>query len=466
MRRVTTYALASGLLLGATAAPAVAGPESDVASAFDPDDGFDLHLSLGYELDIRRSAIRREAAGEPGASPTGPMPVERDLIFAGARHTLTPRLELGLFHDVSFGLALPYVLSDDRTLELDQRNTPCDFEGGDRTCVNRAGSSTLTDGILPMAGFDAQNGGAGFVGDDPTVFRGPTRSGVDQVHLGLTWAAMNQARDRSKPTWKLGAELRLAVGAIQRIDPAAPAANTAVGRGVDEVRLWTSAARRLGWAEPYFEAWWLAPIAVEDDSPFVDPGFGARNTTPQQQGGTRFGVEAYAVDQGEEGARLSLELSGRVVAHFEGRAHTEMWEVFAMAGNAATSGPLVLDADPTAMGLQALDHPGVSSVENYLEAGGRVAARIAVGQRFRVSASFEVTAETEHVITFGDAGVDLPACEGGAGRDCESVDDDLVTPGTAEVSPLHVQRIDLVGHRYRADDVFNYVLGAQAQFLF
>ncbi|HVK76023.1 MAG TPA: hypothetical protein VM734_22005 [Kofleriaceae bacterium] len=463
MRRLASFALASGLVvLGGTA---TAGPYSEVASAFDPDDGFDLHLSVDYELDIRRSAIRREAVG-PGTGRTDPPPVHDDLIFAGSRHTVIPRLELGLFHDVSFSAALPLVLSDQRTLELDQRDTPCDFDGADRTCVNRASSSTLLDGLVPMAGYDGQNGGAGFVGDDPTVFRGPTRKGIDQVHLGLTWAPMNQRRDDTKPTWKLGAELRLAAGKVADMVATAPGSSTGVGRGVDEIRLWTSMARRLGWAEPFVEIWWMAPIAVKDDSLFGDPGFGARSTLPQQQGGARFGIEAFAVDQGDEGARLSLELSGRLLAHFEGRAHTEMWEIFRMAGDASGSGPLVLDADPTADGRQPLDHPGVTNVENYLEAGGRVQARIAVGERFRVSIGFEVTAETEHVITFTDAGVDFDACKGAAMAGCEVPDDDLVSPGTEEVNPLHVERIDLVGHRYRADDIFNYVVGAQLQLLF
>ncbi len=453
----------SGLAVPATAA---AGPHSDVASAFDPDDGFDLILTVDYRLDIRRSAIRREATGAPGTTRLDPVPVIADLIFAGSRHTVIPRLELGLFHDVSFGLAVPLVLSDNRTLELDQRNTPCDFEGDDRTCVNRASSSTLADDLIQMAGYDGQHGGAGFTGDDPTVFRGPTRSGLDQVHLGLTWAAMNQERDDTKPTWKLGAELRLATGKVANMVSADPGSATGIGRGVHEVRLWTSMARRLGWVEPFVEAWWLAPFAVKDNSPYADPGFGARSTLPQQQGGARFGFEAYAVDQGDEGARLSIELSSRLVTHFEGRAHTEMWEVFAMAGDAASDGPLVLDADPLTAGVQGVDHPGVTNVENYLEAGARLATRLSVGPRFRISAGFELTAETEHVITFTDAGIDLSACSGSQTTGCEIEDDDLVTPSTSEVNPLHVPLIDLVGHRYRAHDIFNYVVGAQVQLLF
>jgi hypothetical protein len=155
-----------------------------------------------------------------------------------------------------------------------------------------------------------------------------------------------------------------------------------------------------------------------------------------------------------------------MVAHFEGRNYSEMWEVFSLAGDASGAGPMILDADPTADGMQALDHPGVTNIENYLEMGGRVAARISVGQKFRLAAAFELTAENEHVITFTDAGVDLPECDGAASASCEVLDDELVTPGTNEVNPLHVPATDLVGHRYRTADVLNYVVGVNAQLLF
>jgi hypothetical protein len=469
LRRFASFALGVSALvtgIGITGSVAHAGPYSEVASAFDPEDGFDLHLSIDYRLDIRRSAIKREDVGRPGAGRDAGIPVVRDLVFSGTRHTVVPRLELGLFRDVSFSAAMPYVLSDDRTLELDQRDTPCDFDGANATCVNRATSSTFVDGLLTGSGFDGQNAGGGFDDSDPTVFRGPTRSGVDQVHLGITWAPMSQARDETKPTWKMGVEGRLAVGKIATISATDLDNSTGVGRGISEIRLWTSMARRLGWAEPYVEVWWMAPLSTKTDSLFSDPGFGARSTKPQQEGGLRFGFEGYAVDQGDEGARLSLELGARMSAHFEGRAYTEMWEVFALAGDASGTGPLILDADPTTDGMQALDHPGITNVENYLEMGGRFAAHIAVGQKFRLAAAFELTAENEHVITFTDAGVDLPECEGSPNAGCEVTDDELVTPSTAEVNPLHVPITDLVGHRYRVGDVFNYVIGINAQLLF
>ncbi len=469
--RFVAALIAGTAALGAQGAPGLpagvahAGPDADVASAFDDDDPFDLHLSVDYRLDIRRSAIRREQSGRPGTDPAGGVPVADDLVFASARHTVVPQLELGLFRDVALRAALPYVLSDQRALELDQRDTPCVF-GPAATCVDRASSSTLMDGLLPAGGFDGHNGGAPFAADDSMVFRGPARSGVDQVHLGLVWAPMNQGRDDTKPTWKLGAEARIGVGKIAAIAATDLAGSTGVGRGLHEVRLWTTVTRRLGWAEPSVELWWLAPFATTADSPFASPGFGARNTGGSQEAGVRFGFDAYAVDQGDDGARLSLGLGGRVIAHFDGRAYTEMWEVFQLAGASTTDGPLVLDADPVAADRQPLDHPGITNIENYLELGGRIHGRIEVGRRLRVTALVELGTETERVITATDAGIDLPTCRGGQTTGCESAADELVTPSTVEVNPLHVPLVDLVGHRYHADSALTFVVGAQLQLLF
>ena len=49
---------------------------------------------------------------------------------------------------------------------------------------------------------------------------------------------------------------------------------------------------------------------------------------------------------------------------------------------------------------------------------------------------------------------------------CETADNDLVNPGTAEVNPVHQRKIDLVGHRYHSEDNRGYVIGVEAQLLF
>src|SRR5690606_35288058 len=196
------------------------------------------------------------------------------------------------------------------------------------------------------------------------------------------------------------------------------------------------------------------PLVVTSDSLFHDPGFGSTNTKPSQQGGIAFGLELYALDNKADQNRISIDLGTRANAHFEGREYTEMWEVFALAGDSRGDQPLVLDADPTRPDLQALSHPGISNVENYLDLTGRLAVRAQIGPHVRFAVVGDLIWQTDHVISFADAGVD--------GDD----DNDLVNPGTDEVNPLHARTIDLVGHRYRSIDGFSIVIGVQGQVVF
>ncbi len=198
---------------------------------------------------------------------------------------------------------------------------------------------------------------------------------------------------------------------------------------------------------------------------FQDPGFGAVNVYPGPTAGASFGLETYLVNNTASGNRISLDLGARIEAHFEGRGYTELWEVFALAGDSRTAGPLVLDGDPTVSGQQAVSHPGISNYESYLETAGRVALRAKLGSHIALAAVSELIWKTEHVISFADAGIDLPTCPTGEPR-CETDNNGLVNPGTQEVNPLHVRLIDLVGHRYHAKDSQGIVVGVEARLVF
>jgi hypothetical protein len=143
-----------------------------------------------------------------------------------------------------------------------------------------------------------------------------------------------------------------------------------------------------------------------------------------------------------------------------------MWEVFAFAGDSRGTGPLILDADPTRTGVQALSYPGISNIENYLETAARIGLRAEIGPHVKFAVLADVIWKTDHAITFADAGVDLPTCAPGMTTHCETDNNELVNPGTAEVNPLHNSRIDLVGHRYLSQDNFGISIGVQGQVLF
>lgn len=453
----TLASLATVMLVSVTA---YANPASLVPGGVDSVSGSDQLLAqsrvnvigaVDYEYEHDTSTIWRESDKDTTADPLGALPRHRDLGFRQDRHTITPRLAVGIFHDTFFTAALPVVITQSRELHLD-------------TGVTREGSSTVQSGLLPAAGYDAQDPTTPPNGD--VMFRGPTRHGIDQIQLGLGFAPMNQQRDETKPTWKLGAELRLAIGQVMKFDPMAPGANSGVSSGVHELKLWTSFDRKLDWVEPWVQIFWQVPLATTSDSLFQEPGFGAVNTAKSQIAGVEFGCEISALDNVTERNRISIDIGGKAIAHFEGRDYSEMWEVFAFAGDSRGTGPLILDSDPVKTGVQATSYPGISNIENYLETTAKLAVRAEIGPHVRFVVGADIVWKTDHVITFADAGVDLPTCGSGQTTHCETTNNDVVNPGTVEVNPLHVGGIDLVGHRYHSEDNFGIVLGVSGQVIF
>lgn len=425
-------------LVLALPAAARANPDSIVPSADPPAANVPTNFvaTIDYEYEADRAQLEREQVGA-GVPADGPIPLHRDLAFKQNRHTVTPRVDIGIIHDVWIYGALPIVITQSRELSLDSGVTAAD-------------SSTIQSGFIPAGGYDANDASTPPGGG--VAFRGVDRHGLDQVDAGFGVALMNQMRDDTKPTWKLGAEARIAIGRVMRFDPTRPTANTAVGEGAHELRVWTSFDRRLGWAEPWMDLFWQVPLAYTSASLYKDPGFGATNTGKGQVAGAHFGFEAYAVDTPDHN-RISLDLGARLIGHFEGRDYSELWELLAGAGNPSLGGPLVLDSDPLTAGTQAMAYPGISNVENYLETGARAAVRAQLGPHVRFAVTGDVTWLSEHVITFADAGVDKNT-------------NSLIDPGTNEVNPLHVDGIDLVGHRYHSVHGMSYIVGVQGQVLF
>lgn len=443
-------ALLPAVVPGVLAGSASANPDASVVTIGGDKHDAVIRATVEYGVELDSSRVVREVVGDPELDPLSGVPVHQDLDASRTRHTVTPRLELAFGPGLWVSAALPIVLADDRDLKL--------HDG-----VSRDDSSTLRDGLLPTGGFDAQNGGAAFGAGDDSVFRSHRRSGLDQVHAGLGAALMNRRRDATKPTWKVGAEGRFAVGKVARFDAMDPSSNDAVGRGVHELRLWTTVAKRVSFVETYFGVAWQVPIVIKDASLFRDLGYGSTNIKPSQQGELRLGIEAAVVDRPDDDLRVGIDLGSRLTARFEGRDYSEMWEVFALAGDArAADAPLVLDSDPVNAGLQARSHPGITNVENHLELGGNLAVRAQLGKNFQLALTGELVWKTDHTITFADAGLDLPTCSAGQTSGCETANNDLIDDGTEEENPAFVSRVDLVGHRYRSVDGLGVILGVQA----
>jgi hypothetical protein len=140
-RRTSRFAARAGVCAGALAVGTLATPAradeprqageprmlsepgeiTNVIDAFDGDDVFDLHLSLGYQYTWKRAHIRREttigSAANPGLS-TGGFTSGNMNVATYEENTsrLTTRADIGLYHDIALFLRMPIILSNDRKL--------------------------------------------------------------------------------------------------------------------------------------------------------------------------------------------------------------------------------------------------------------------------------------------------------------------------------------------------------------
>src|SRR3954467_10294261 len=91
---------------------------TQVPDAFDDDDPFDLHLSLGYESTWTSSVIRRETSiAQPGLSTGGFTQSNMNVAqYKGTTSRLLTRADIGIYKDVALVFRVPIILSDDRQL--------------------------------------------------------------------------------------------------------------------------------------------------------------------------------------------------------------------------------------------------------------------------------------------------------------------------------------------------------------
>jgi hypothetical protein len=159
---------------------------TQVVDAFDDDDDFDLHLSLGYQQTWKTAKIRRESAITQNGLTTGGF-VSDDMNVAKYTETtsrLNIKAQAGIFKDLALIIRLPIILSNKRKLGS--------LDGSDKQqTTTLAGAPGEQIFSLP--------------------FESPDRSGIEYLAVGLDFGIMNQFRDLTKPTWIIGLEGRFNV---------------------------------------------------------------------------------------------------------------------------------------------------------------------------------------------------------------------------------------------------------------
>jgi hypothetical protein len=469
------FALVAGLSQDANAAEV-----TRVASSFDQDfngNAFDLHFGVSYDFDFKKAAVLREWGSG------GKNNLARDLIYRQFRHTVTPMLEIGLWHDISVYVAMPVVVSDNRNYSFDkEQGGDCVFpqgpgsgyDPGTANCVNKTNSTSIRDGIIPRDGFDSfeDTNPYGQFTDPETdmIFRAPSRRGLDQFHVGMKFGILSQARKSHLPNWVIGLEGRFAIGkpmtfsrAIQTDDPAG---NHRVGRGMHELGVWTALSRRYRWLDPFFGAHWRYAMRA-GNTRFDNYGATQGDVNPQSETGAYFGAEIVPWENKDQQKKVSLVLSGSAALHYNGRAYSEVWELLAdspalvgdyspgdsqgCSPDAALAHAAANPQDPelnggyvNAGGPDCGVYNGITTIQDYGSFSINAGLNFHMGPYARLNFGVDMQTDTRHFVTAATRG------DGAVSGDPEIVEDDSL-----DVSPIRRDVVDNVGRRYAVDDVFN-----------
>jgi hypothetical protein len=461
IRPIITISLA--ILIAAASPSLFAAEVTELASAFDEDDPFDFHFRVSYQYISRSGAIKRELAGYSAET----VQTVKELQFDWTEQRIALRAEFGVWKDLQIHVELPIVLAQSRNLNFGQAADGDCGNPRETNCVTRNNSTLVRDGFFDGSQMSDGQISVASAGGPLGGYRLPDRAGLDQLHLGITWAPLSQKRDSTKPTWTLGFEARVAVGEGMEYDPLNPDGNTGVGRGLHQFQFSTAISRRYRYVDPWAKFYYLLPLATStslyERTHF--PGTGQERSGPRHRGGVEMGLEIIPWDEPADNNKVSIAIQGKIETIFEGRGYSPMWEIF--ANNAKMVGPCSPTSTSTTTAIQPWDNgsycqsvndtipfPGISRIENHLVFSTTVAFNLQLSRFFKAQVGATFSHEQEHLITNGDAGRDV------------NLDGLLDPESTAELNPMYRPMVDVTGRRLKVSESFNFRVAVSLMALF
>jgi hypothetical protein len=406
-----------------------------VVDAFDDDDLFDLHLSLGYQSTWTSAKILRESSlTDSGFSDGGYSRANLNVAQYSQRISrLNTRADIGLYKDVALIIRMPIILSDDRELK------------------GLSGSENNQSFAL-----------AGAPGEQlfQLPFKSPTRSGIEYLAVGIDATPMNQARDSTKPTWLIGIEGRFDVSepmhacstgstGLNRnsmLDPSASQVDCAhysdinrngvsgeypadvesgslegafsgrrkpgVSRGTTAIELHTLVSRRVKYIEPY--GGFRALLEFQNDS--SDYGAtdlqGSLVNHPPLRGTMIFGMNVIPWEIPEAYQRLGLDFRFTGTYVSEGRDYSELFDALGTSDAATLRYPNFAEFqdDPAMPGRsivnknsQKVYFTGLTDVQQHGVYTLSTSVNWQVGEYVKFNVGGAYTLTQSHFITFDQA---------------------------------------------------------------
>ena len=471
-----------------------------VVDAFDDDDMFDLHLSLGYQHTWKNAKILRETNVLQSGLGTGGYTVSNMNVASYSESTarLNTRADIGVYKDIAIVIRMPVILSNDRKLE--------GLEGSDKQ------QATVLAGAPGEQLFSLP-------------FESPTRSGIEYLARGMDFGLMNQARNKTKPTWIIGGEVRLNVSepmhacnkkptplnldpdqkqvscahpndidrdgsapetdsladggyldpasGVQLDDGPSGSRKAGVGRGTTGLNFHTYLSRRVKYIEPYggFDVLFEFPTDASDYKA-VDLE-GSLVNHPPLRGSMIVGIAVIPWEIRDAFQRVTID--GRFTGTYvsEGRDYSELFDALGtsdapsmryphFAEYQANPNPDTVGTAPSVVNpnSQKVYVTGLTDVQQYGTYNFSVSATYQAGEYVKFNAGGAYTLTQGHFVTFdqacnpdfsNDPGASGP-CRTGSPADPETGSAASFS-ATGIPNPNYRRPINDPGHRFKVDDI-------------
>ncbi len=438
------------------------GEVVNVIDAFDEGNPFDLNISLGFNYSSKSAKILRETTiAAPGLTTGGFTTHLLNVAnYSETTTRLSPRVDVGLYHDIAAHISLPIILQNARSLS-------------------------------PIGGAPIADATAGAPGETlfSVPFTGPTRSGLQYIGAGFDFDILNQARDRTKPTWLFGFEGRFSVGTpMHACNPNAPSnqlkcadpsdinrtgkedntfdgtysgadRGAGVTRGTIAIEVHTLMSKRLKYVEPY--GGFTALFEFQQDS--SDYGISDLNQSlvnhPPLVGTMILGMMIIPWENREKFGRLTFDLRFMGQYHSEGRDYSELFDALGSSSAPSLRQPVWAGymanpngqippsvVDPT---TQKTYTTGLTDVLAYGSYRGSASVMWQASTYVKFQFGLGYAHDQGHVIT-GDAPCNPASKVLGTAGPCHLGDSSLGQPltPTGLPNPNYRQTIDDVGRRF------------------
>lgn len=423
-------------------------------------DPFDISLTPKFSQRHEWAKLKREYFDKS----TSQIRLLNELEYKRVVNKMDLDLEIGLFHDLSFRMNLPIIISDQASYKFDTSSSDPEFRIGKN---NSWFSPSVLAGDRPYHFFELAEG---------QTLKGRDRSGIGDMSFGIAWSPYNTERhfiperpwegNTGRSTVTLSFDYKAPTGKMRGID------NSGAGFGAHELIFAVAASHRFSFVDPYIRIQYGLPIGT--DSAYPDYGANQTRVDPGMWARIDLGIEFIPYESIDVKFQrfVKIDLRGYFKYTAEGRAYSELADAFGKGACYNSDGTGAGCAWVTqkwsnagADNIQAVANgtysgnykeDGLFDYEGFGAIGGALNLTIQPLQYLSIVAGVAADYEQNHFITYTKLGKDRHTYNAKGELVASDQKDGLITENAFEErSPTYSKALDAVGSRIKRVESIN-----------